>query len=877
MEQNEGNRYTNLIIEILNIRYDTGLIAERQLTKNNSKFKPDLSDNKNSIFVEIKDKIETINRGNVVPELNNLFASYINTFSNPKLTLVVLSRLDQNNRKYCTDYFRKELGRSVEILDIKDLYDLAISYKLNMPNSLKYHFASVEELSNYYLNFLKQLTKEELSILYVEDIFDNNVLLAKDLNESKKSILEIREFYYKLVPIEQDIFYKKIKDFLLGIVKLPSNVKAEIKIPKAFRVESIMNGVEFKDEFFKKGIWQNRTTEDVQIFIDVAQNGDYVVLKSFPSHQGMVLIKGIGVVKSNPHSEQLLEIDWFYKDANLTSSIEGYGLFAEIPDLQWSFLWNIFNNIPEFKNALENGSIRHPFKNRLMIPNSFELTESKEGVIGVYALAEKIATLINGLKTDEKGKMVGVFGNWGRGKTFLMDKIWENLNSEKYKNKYTRVDFHAWKYQDTPASWAYLYEAFSEEYFKSESKNKLIREFDKVLKLIVLNFYKIGVIEILSFILTGLFTWWTFYLIKDLKDFKHILLFTGVFSFSSINALRILKSSFSKGAKELFKKFYTKTSFENHLGVQAEIQKELKILLKTWIKEKNGVINNKIILFVDDIDRCSEERIVQIIDALRVMVEDEEISKRVIVLTSIDERVLKRAIKWKYHDLLIKDCESDEKERAKLSKSITNEYMDKLFLAGINLGALTFEERKAILGKYIQGRVFKDLSVLDSKNESADFVANNDTNTNFVFINENHVDQPDQIGEDSSVNVFNEELYDISSSEELTLLELMKYDDSLTPRQIRIFYYRYLLGRSFLRSKFEENGIQLNKDLIDTFVRLLMHYTLKGNVNFIKQSKIDLEKTVGEGVTYTILNVVEDYKTNELIWMHEVLEIVVAY
>lgn len=79
---------------------------------------------------------------------------------------------------------------------------------------------------------------------------------------------------------------------------------------------------------------------------------------------------------------------------------------------------------------------------------------SLEGVIGVNDIAEELANLIN-IMPNESGRMIGIFGEWGRGKTFLMKYIWDNLEK---KNSFYKVDFQAWKYQETPAVWAYLYE-----------------------------------------------------------------------------------------------------------------------------------------------------------------------------------------------------------------------------------------------------------------------------------------------------------------------------------------------------------------------------------------------------------------------------------
>lgn len=78
--------------------------------------------------------------------------------------------------------------------------------------------------------------------------------------------------------------------------------------------------------------------------------------------------------------------------------------------------------------------------------------------LGVDGLSNIIAEI---LKKDfnDSGMMFGIFGKWGRGKTYLFQKIKDKLDTN-----YITVEFSAWKYQETKESWAYLYENLLEEY-----------------------------------------------------------------------------------------------------------------------------------------------------------------------------------------------------------------------------------------------------------------------------------------------------------------------------------------------------------------------------------------------------------------------------
>ena len=101
---------------------------------------------------------------------------------------------------------------------------------------------------------------------------------------------------------------------------------------------------------------------------------------------------------------------------------------------------------------------------------------SVEPCFGVTALAECYIKQLDKIAshTNDNFCMLGIFGPWGRGKTYFFQKIKEliiertnkktrgktsnSVEDNKQQIKYKIIEFNAWKYQDTPAIWAYLYE-----------------------------------------------------------------------------------------------------------------------------------------------------------------------------------------------------------------------------------------------------------------------------------------------------------------------------------------------------------------------------------------------------------------------------------
>ena len=232
-------------------------------------------------------------------------------------------------------------------------------------------------------------------------------------------------------------------------------------------------------------------------------------------------------------------------------------------------------------------------------------------------------------------------------------------------------------------------------------------------------------------------------------------------------------------------------------------------------KNKSGdeVAKKRAFLFVDDIDRCSEDRIIQVVDSLRVMLEDQEISKRIVVVAAIDERILRRAIRLKYSNLISKE----EKGFSNKLNGLTKEYLDKLFLSGIKLGDLSQDERQEYFGALIEGKV--EISESTPNQTEPDPETDNETHgesesleetstvsggglrgilTRYVplidrgGINENDAKDVKEKGSDRT--------FEISITEEGLIKKALGELDQSTPRQIRIFYLRYLLARDLLKA-----------------------------------------------------------------------------
>lgn len=522
-------------------------------------------------------------------------------------------------------------------------------------------------------------------------------------------------------------------------------------------------------------------------------------------------------------------------------------------------------------------------------------------------LAKDMSTLINNLKIEkEKGQMIGVFGRWGRGKTFFMKRIWEELSTIENKKgelTFVKVDFHAWKYQETPSSWAYLYEEFAKVYL---DKSKSVIDIKYYSRLICLNWARReegwGLKAISILILAGIIAIIGSTYLNVVKSF--LVFFGVIISYTSLLGWSL--NRYSTKAVEIINKYSRKHNYKQTLGMQADVQDELLKLLKHWIDEEE-IGFKKLVLFVEDIDRCEESRIIQVIDALRILLEEEEIAKRVIIIAAIDEQILRQAVHSKYAHL-----KEDDKVfalntviRTSINDRIT-EYLDKLFISAVKLGDLSEEYRVDYLNELVNtnrsldagsnkvgidpqsSTISSDIRNLDAANSEdlnlsfMDESNSSDRNGEEVRISGNLDDEI--IGESSNKkDIFENkgdfEFEDIKRDEFEVIKEVIKNWEGATPRQIRIFYYRYLLCKNILLKRNANNELDIwrNETGVKAILQSILEYTKEKNSLMIQDDRRRLVEAVRKDGPHFSLIGGAQVKASDHIALLEVLEIVVAY
>lgn len=383
---------------------------------------------------------------------------------------------------------------------------------------------------------------------------------------------------------------------------------------------------------------------------------------------------------------------------------------------------------------------------------------------GIDAVADCFAKQLDKIAVSNEAstRMLGIFGPWGRGKTYFFKRLKENLvDKKKHTLKYKIVEFNAWKYQDTPALWAYLYETV----YKSAS---LCAKFKNYIFQTILT-KNVGI-----YLIVLILGWLIGLCVAVLSNDSSRLFLasakipaTAIYIFSGIAYLFIERPA---SARNIIRKYTSRKSYKNHLGIQNEIELNLQKLLQSIILRAK---KSRMVLYVDDIDRCGYSKMNSLIESLRTILENPKIQKRLIVICSIDEKKLLKS----YSQEQVAHGFTPE-EALQLSR----EQLDKLFLFGIKLANLDLTQMLSYLKMLIKESSSEKYKInLGSEHQEVPPFS--------TFRNKEVL-----IATDASEDI--SELND-EKIEALFREFLISHDVSaITPRKLRIMYYQVLFAIS---------------------------------------------------------------------------------
>ena len=462
---------------------------------------------------------------------------------------------------------------------------------------------------------------------------------------------------------------------------------------------------------------------------------------------------GIEYVEENLLTKEDLVSDGLVDTAKMVQS--GMKINVDVPDSE--------------RDEDNNQSLKNPKRSVIL----FRTREKFKDIVdtdvtpcfGIKSVADCFSKQLDKIATSktESTRMLGIFGPWGRGKTYFFKQLKADLkDKQRHTLKYKIVEFNAWKYQDTPALWAYLYETI----YKSASW------VDKSLNLIHQIFMTRDVaIYVFVFIMAWLIGWGiSTYPNSEIRTFLESLKIPVVviYAFSGVAYIFIERPA---SARSIIKKYTSRKSYKNHLGIQNEIEENLQKLLQSMVLCPS---KSRVVLYIDDIDRCSSRKMNSLIESLRTILENPIIQERLIVICSVDEKKLLQSYGQEF------TANGFNKEDV---LRLSREQLDKLFLFGVKLASLDSVQLQDYLKTLIEDSNSGN-EITKTRNKQKEEPPFSTSRQKGVFVATNALDDIPELNDERIEILFHE------------FLDNHKDLSAITPRKMRIMYYQVLFALS---------------------------------------------------------------------------------
>jgi predicted KAP-like P-loop ATPase len=291
--------------------------------------------------------------------------------------------------------------------------------------------------------------------------------------------------------------------------------------------------------------------------------------------------------------------------------------------------------------------------------------ETSEDLLGFKVHADLLIDVIN----DEKilPVTIGVFGDWGSGKSSILKIIYDQLKGtdEDLVDDTLILYFNGWVFEGYDDAKAALLESI----IKSFADHKKIGH--KILDYTTDLLKSVEWMRVLGF------------------GFKKIVLpataafFTGGLSLApaAIGALaanqekEISESLMGKESEGTLKSFIKpkKEETKKDFSVRHFRENFKKMIDKSEIK--------KLVVIIDDLDRCSPERVIENLEAIKLFLNVEKTA----FIIGADPRIVRHAIEYRYKTDGIENSDNPESE----NKRIVSDYLEKLIQIPYNLPRLS--------------------------------------------------------------------------------------------------------------------------------------------------------------------------------------------
>mgnify|MGYP000039011243 FL=1 len=246
---------------------------------------------------------------------------------------------------------------------------------------------------------------------------------------------------------------------------------------------------------------------------------------------------------------------------------------------------------------------------------------------------------------------IGLYGDWGSGKSSLMKMIEQKLTQRGDKSILC-VRFNGWLFEGYEDAKTALCGTILEKIKEKETIDSKIKEKVKLLldKVDVQKILGKGIRYGLDYFLTG-----------------------GVLGLTEISISQITKALKSKAGALSEDEI---TDVLRSFKTESNIRKDIKNFQKEFADILEDTKIKHLVVFVDELDRCTPETILDVIEAIRLFL----FAKGTSFVIGADQRLIEYAIRTKYKDVVGNNLD------------IGKEYMEKVIQYPVNIPALDENE-----------------------------------------------------------------------------------------------------------------------------------------------------------------------------------------
>ncbi len=290
---------------------------------------------------------------------------------------------------------------------------------------------------------------------------------------------------------------------------------------------------------------------------------------------------------------------------------------------------------------------------------------------------------------------IGIYGAWGSGKSYLMQRIqlylkteagatpaalvavppltwgqrlkrgWSGLRPKQADKTTAKIDFHivefnAWVYSGSENLWAGLITHLYDEVEKYLGLRRAAAfRFNRNARAAVRkNIWQLATFGLLAVLLSLLFNL-SEVLVGVTTLGTTVSGLVGLTALGAViaavvalfNALRGLTSSLVLQRAEQLAALASRRDFRDKIGFMADIKGEIKTIRQLLEQGRAKGAPTRLVIFIDDLDRCPPNKAVEVLEAIMLLLADEDGMPFVVVL-GIDARIVVKAVEERYGKVL---------------------------------------------------------------------------------------------------------------------------------------------------------------------------------------------------------------------------------